>query len=83
MPSIKVSYISSLRPAFGGAHQLELEATTLRDLKRTLIARYPRLQKQFDEGIVMAIDGRIYRDSLDIDIPDGAEVYLMRRIQGG
>jgi molybdopterin converting factor small subunit len=83
MPRITVSYISSLRPAFGGADQLELEAGTLRDLKRKLVAKYPRMQKRFDEGIVMAIDGRIYRDNLDVSIPDGAEVYLMPRIQGG
>jgi len=83
MPRITVSYISSLRPVFGGADQLELEAGTLRDLKRKLVAKYPRVKKRFDEGIVMAIDGRIYRDNLDVGIPDGAEVYLMPRIQGG
>ncbi len=83
MSRVKVNYISSLRPAFGGAGELELDATTLRDLKRTLIARYPRLREKFDEGIVLAIDGQIYRDNLDISIPDGAEVFLMPRIQGG
>ena len=83
MPLVNVTFVSSLSPALGGAEALEIEAKTLRELMRKLVKQYPRLQKHVDEGIALAIDGHIYRDDLDVKIPDGSEVYLMPRIQGG
>ena len=83
MPMINVNFISSYRPALGGADALEIEATTLRELLRILLAKYPRMQSHIDDGIVLAINGEIYRDNLDVELQDGWEVYLMPRIQGG
>jgi len=80
---VNVSFISSFRPTLGGAQGLEIEATTLRELMRILVAKYPRLQSHIDDGIVLAINGEIYRDNWDVEIQDGSEVYLMPRIQGG
>jgi len=80
---INISFTSSFRPALDGADALEIEATTLRELMRKLVVQYPRLQSHIDDGLVLAIDGQIYRDNLDVEIPDGAEVFLMPRIQGG
>ena len=83
MPMVKLSFISSFRAALGGAESLEIEATTLRQLMRTLLVKYPRMQEHLDAGIAVAINGQIYRDSWDVEIPEGAEVYLMPRMQGG
>ena len=80
---VNVSFTSSFRLALGGAEALEIEATTLRELMRTLVAKYPRMQSHIDDGIVLAINGEIYRDNWDVEIPVGAEVFLMPRIQGG
>jgi len=80
---VTVSFISSYRPALGGAGVLEIEATTLRELMRKLVAKYPRMQSHIDDGIVLAINGEIYRDNWDVEIRNGSEVYLMPRIQGG
>jgi len=80
---VKVSFVSSFRPALDGADTLEIKAKTLRELLRKLVARYPGMQQHLDAGIALAIDGEIYRDSMDLKIPDGSEVYLMPRIQGG
>ena len=80
---VNVSFISSFRSALGGADTLEIEATTLRELMRILVVKYPRMQKHIDEGIALAIDGEIYRDNWDVEIRDGSEVFLMPRIQGG
>ena len=80
---VKVSFVSSFRSALGGAEALEVEARTLRELMRTLVAQHPGMQKYVDEGIALAINGEIYRDNWDIEIPAGAEVFLMPRIQGG
>ena len=83
MSKVRVSFISSFRPALGGAEALEIEAKTLRELMRNIVVKYPRMQKHIDDGIALAIDGQIYRDNWDVEIVDGSEVYLMPRIQGG
>jgi molybdopterin converting factor small subunit len=83
MPRVNVSFISSFRPALGGAESLEIEATTLRELTRKLVALYPGMQKHLDQGIALAINGEIYRDNRDVELRDGWEVYMMPRIQGG
>ena len=83
VPMINVNFTSSFRPALGGADALEIEATTLRELMRILVAKYPRMKSHIDDGLVLAINGEIYRDNLDVEIEDGSEVYLMPRIQGG
>ena len=83
MPMINVSFISSFRPALGGSDGLEIEAATLRELMRILVAKYPRMQNHIDDGIVLAINGEIYRDNWDVEIQEGSEVFLMPRIQGG
>ena len=80
---VNVSFISSFRPALGGAEGLEIEAKTLRELMRILVEKYPRIQSHIDDGIVLAINGEIYRDNWDIEIQAGSEVFLMPRIQGG
>jgi molybdopterin synthase sulfur carrier subunit len=80
---VNVSFISSFRPALGGADSLEIKATTLRELMRKLVEQYPRMQSHLDAGVALAINGEIYRDNWDVEIPDGSEVFLMPRIQGG
>ena len=83
MAQVKVTFMSSLRPALGGAAALDMEAGTLRELMRKLVRKYPRLQQHIDEGIALAVNGEIYRDNWEVKIADGAEVYLMPRLQGG
>ena len=83
MSLVRVTFISSFRPALGGSEALEIEATSLRELMRIITSKYPRMQKHIDDGIALAINGQIYRDNWDVEIPEGAEVYLMPRIQGG
>ena len=80
---VKVTFTSSFRTAFNGEDQLELEASTIRQLLMSLVARYPRMQARLDEGIAVAIEGEIYRDNWDTVIPRDSEVFLMPRIQGG
>lgn len=83
MALVNVTFISSFRPAMGGAESLEIEATTLRQLMSKLLAQYPRMQKHLDAGIALAVNGEIYRDNWDVEIKGGSEVFLMPRLQGG
>jgi molybdopterin synthase sulfur carrier subunit len=80
---VEVKLASSLREFVGGAESLTVEATTIRELFRKLVERYPRLQRRLDEGIAVSVDGEIFRDDWSQRIPGGAEVFLLPRIPGG
>ena len=80
---LEVSLSGSLRDVMDGAASIEIEARTIRELLRKLVERYPRLQSRLDEGVAVSVNGEIYRDNRDVTIPEGAEVFLLPRIQGG
>ena len=56
---------------------------TIRELLRELIEQYPGMQNQLDDGIAVSVNGQIFRDSWSEEIPAGAEIFLLPRIQGG
>lgn len=80
---IEVQLSSPLREFVGGAATVAIEATSVRELLRKLVERYPRMQRRVDEGIAVSINGEIFRDDRNERIPEGAEVFLLPRIQGG
>ncbi|MDA0823453.1 MAG: MoaD/ThiS family protein [Proteobacteria bacterium] len=79
----EVKLVGSLRDAVGGTASVMIEAATIRELFRHLAERYPRIQTHLDTGVAVSINGEIYRDNWDELIPDGAEVFLLQRIEGG
>jgi molybdopterin converting factor small subunit len=81
MPDVQLS--ASLREFTGGAASVTIEARTVRELLRKLVERYPRMKSRVDEGIAVSINGEIFRDDRNEEIPLGAEVFLLPRIQGG
>lgn len=72
-----------LRDAVDGATSIQVEASTIRELLTRLNDRYPKLDVHMDDGIAVAIDGTIYRDSWETVIPENSEVFLLPRIVGG
>lgn len=72
-----------LKEAVDGAASIQVEASTIRELLTRLLDRYPKLDAHMDDGIAVAIDGTIYRDSWETPIPENSEVYLLPRIAGG
>jgi sulfur-carrier protein len=80
---LEVKLSASLREFTGGAASVAVDAATIRELFRKLVERYPRMQRRVDEGIAVSINGEIYRDDWSETIPEGAEVFLLPRIQGG
>ena len=80
---LEVQLSASLREFMGGATSIAIEAATVRELLRKLVERYPRMQRRVDEGIAVSINGEIFRDDRNEMIPEGAEVFLLPRIQGG
>lgn len=66
-----------------GVDSVQVEATTIRELLTRLMERYPKLDAFKEEGIAVAIDGTIYRDSWETPIPQDSEVFVLPRIVGG
>ena len=62
---------------------LQVEAATIRELLRKLQERYPGLEDPIRNEVAVAVDGVIYRDDWSQPLPEGAEVFLMRRLAGG
>ena len=73
----------ALRPAADGQSSVTIEAVTIRELLRKLEEQYPRMAPLLDTGIAVSIDGVIFQDNWGKEIPTGAEVYLLPRIEGG
>lgn len=67
----------------GGRTELQVNATTFRQLVRELDERFPGLGKQVEDGMAVAIDGVIYQDAYGATLPEGAEIFLIPKIAGG
>ncbi|RYH05886.1 MoaD/ThiS family protein [Tropicimonas sp. IMCC6043] len=63
--------------------QVDVEARDIRELFRKLGERYPALRDSIENDIAVSIDGVIYRDNWSKELPEGAEIFLMRRLAGG
>jgi sulfur-carrier protein len=73
----------ALRPFADGAPTVLVEAKTIRELFRILAERYPGMEEHIKRGVAVSIDGRIWRDLWDTELPKDAEIYLLPRIPGG
>jgi molybdopterin converting factor small subunit len=80
---LNVCLSGPLQAAADGAASVSISAVTIRELLRELIEQYPGMQKQLDDGIAVSVNGEIFRDSWSEEIPEGAEIFLLPRIQGG
>jgi len=63
--------------------QVDVEARDIRELFRKLGERYPAMRDLIENDIAVSIDGVIYRDNWSKKLPEGAEIFLMRRLTGG
>ena len=80
---LKVCLSGPLKSAAGGAASVLIGAATIRELLRELVKQYPQMQIQLEDGIAVSVNGEIFRDNWSEEIPEGAEVFLLPRIQGG
>jgi sulfur-carrier protein len=83
MSHIEVHLWGALRPMVGGALSISVEAKTIRELFRVLSEQYPGMEPHIKRGVAVAIDGKIYRDQWDTELPNNAEIYLLPRVPGG
>ncbi len=80
---MKIHLWGALRPFAGGASFVLAEANTIRELFRVLIDQYPGMEPHIKRGVAVSINGQIFRDQWDTELPQGAEVYLLPRVPGG
>ncbi|MEM7440125.1 MAG: MoaD/ThiS family protein [Pseudomonadota bacterium] len=80
---VEVKLWSGLRPLADNRDVVCVEARTIREMLRKLEERYPGLAQPIHDQVAVAVNGVIYRDDWSQELPDGADVMLMRRIAGG
>jgi molybdopterin converting factor small subunit len=80
---VAVTLWAGLRHLADNQEHVTVEAATIRELLRKLKERYPGLEGPIKNEVAVAINGTIYRDDWSQNIPQDAEVFLMRRLAGG
>ncbi len=80
---VRVMLGGTLKAAAGGASEFDLEATDIKGLLTRLGELRPELKPRLDEGVAVAIDGRIYRDAWFEPVPPDSEVFILPRMSGG
>ncbi len=78
-----VSISSRVRDLTGGLDNFEVDARSVRELLRTLEARFPGLGQLVETEMSLAIDGEIHQDAMMEQLGPAAEVVLIPRISGG
>jgi len=79
----RVILSGTLKQLAGGAAEVEVEASDVRQLLRALAQRYPALAPHLDSGYAVAIDGEIFQDAWFAPIRQDSEVHLVPAIRGG
>jgi molybdopterin synthase sulfur carrier subunit len=80
---VEVHLWGALRPIVGGAHSVFVDARNIRELFKKLGEDYPGFAPHLKRGVAVSINGKIYRDRWDTELPGDAEIYLLPRIPGG
>jgi molybdopterin synthase sulfur carrier subunit len=79
----RVVLIGNLAQLTGGVAELQLSATSVKQLFQQLAALHPGIERHLEEGVAVAIDGQIYQDALLEPIGPDSEVFLLPQIAGG
>lgn len=80
---VEVMLWGALGAVTGGNNRLNIEAKDIGELFRKLAEDYPGAEPYLKQGIAVAIDGVLYRDSWSKELPKDAEIFLLPRMVGG
>ena len=80
---VEVNLWSGLRALTGGADTVEVEAETVGEVLKGLVAVHPELAGPIEAGVSVVVDGRVIASSLTEPVRPDSEVYLMQRLKGG
>ena len=79
----RVVIFGSLRTFTDGVGEMEISASTTRELLDRLVARYPALEETVEAGVSLAIDGEVYKEAWFTPIGANSEVVVMPLMVGG
>lgn len=79
---VEVNLWSGLRRFTDGDLVIEVEASTVGEMLDALVERHPALGPVIEAGVSVAVDGEIVVGR-HVEIPPGAEVFLIQRVKGG
>jgi len=71
------------RPFTGDIEEIDVEAANIRQMIRSLDARFPGFGAFIDQRMAIAINGTIYQNAWGQPLAEDSEVYLIPRIAGG
>jgi molybdopterin converting factor small subunit len=83
LPKVIIASGGSFHQFNGGNKELDVQATTFRQLVRELEQKYPGLGSEVEEGMAVAIDGEIFQDAYQVELKPGSEIVLIPKIGGG
>lgn len=80
---VEVNLWSGLRHYTDGRDRVEIDGATTGEILRGLVAAYPELDPIIAAGVSVAVDGKIFANSLTAPIKPDSEVYLLQQLKGG
>jgi molybdopterin synthase sulfur carrier subunit len=78
-----VTLFGSIRAHAEGRAQVEVEASTFKELLDHLVEQYPGMRPQIERGVSVAVDGLVYKEAWFTPIKPDSEVVLLPYMQGG
>ncbi len=66
-----------------GQDEVEVEASTVGEVLRGLILKYPELEAYINTGVSVAVDGKIIASDLTKSVTEKSEIYLIQKLRGG
>jgi len=81
MPVVQI--FGSFRAFTDGRAEVTVKGTTFKQVLDALAHDWPALAPVIDEGVSLAIDGRMIKDSWFEPVREDSEVVLMPQMQGG
>ena len=79
----RVVFSGGLRRLAGGASELEVDASDVRELMHALEQRFPEISLELLSNMSIAIDGDIIQDPLLEPSEPDSEIHFLPTIQGG
>ena len=80
---VEVTLWGGLVPFADNQSKVNVEARNIRELLRKLQERYPGLRDPIKNEVAVVVDGVVHRNDWSKELPEDAEVFLMRRLAGG
>lgn len=80
---VKVILNGTISQMAGGVKEIDVEATSVKQIFRHLRERFPAIKPHMEDDIAVAIDGTVYQDAWFEKVSEDSEVHLLPRIGGG